>query len=535
MNRRIHYILWSFFIIFILIVSYASRFWICNDTIGSLDSAKAFKNIDFANAVNAYWGIGYAFLLSFLPLNGLQSWLNIHLLIALILLLSLLCIYKLLISINIDKVIATSLCLIWGLANFTTGSAFYLTADVLLCLLGSIYLLAVRRYNNNGSSSSAVILGSIHGIAWWTKNIALVGLLIFPIYIIFTGIYQGFKEGISKKKLIGVISFVISYSLPFVLLISLWGAGCLIKYNRFTMGDTGSYALGYYQKDLRVLHKSIETSRHSLPRWGTYWWSDISSSLSGWNFHANLDVKARLERANENLQGYLQNPFKPGTILILIIILGALNTISRGLKTNWQLNYLEVLPLVSIFVISLYLATCFEQRYFPFAALFSLPGCATFIQGIVDKKNKNTMAMYCLLFVIFSGEIILTAYTAFYLSPGSEHFQIAEKIKADTGIKTKGPIGAFIPPFNWFHHGMIAFLLDTKAAEITPVTGESQKFVATFQPQVVLLVLPTAIDYNNKIVVNSHNYTLLGLWTWRKGGRQRQFVVYKPSIPSADQ
>lgn len=535
MNRRLPYILWFLFIVLIIIVSYVSRFWITNDIIGSLDSAKAFKNLDFANAVNAYWGIGYALLLSFLPLNGLQSWLNIHLLMALILLLAALCIYKTLISINIDKLIATCLCLVWGLSNFTTGSAFYVTADVLLCLLGSIYLLGVRRYNNNRTSSSAVILGSIHGIAWWTKNIALVGLLIFPIYIVFTRTYQGFKDGFSTNKLMTLISFIMAYSLPFVVLVSLWGAGCFLKYNRFTFGTSGPYSLGLYQEDLHLLHESIERARYSLPPWGTYWWSDISSSLSGWDFRVNVDLTVRLERAKQNLQNYLKNPFTPGTIPLLIIVLGIFNTIYIGLKTNWQLNYIDVLPLVSIVVIALYLVTYFHDRYFPFAALFSLPGCAAFIQIIVAKRHKYTPVIYCLLFIILTAEVLLTGYTAFYLSPGSEHFQIADKIKADTEIEPKGPLGAFIPPGNWFHHGMIAFLLNTKAAEIKAVAGEKQKFVATFQPQVVLLVLPPAQAYAQNIEVNSRNFTLLGLWTWRKGSRQKQFVVYKPTRPSVDQ
>ena len=170
--------------------------------------------------------------------------------------------------------------IIWGAANFTTGSALFMTADVPLSFFSSIYMWWAVKYYFKGQMQrplSAGFLGFLHGIAYVTKMVALIALSIVPFLVSLTFICKCETSGsYIKYNLTKPLRFLFYYFLALLIIICLFSYGCFLKYQRFTIGDTGTYNYGLYIAKSNNLLLTQAAGRRSLPKWGTYWWSDIS-------------------------------------------------------------------------------------------------------------------------------------------------------------------------------------------------------------------------------------------------------------------
>ncbi|MDH3689894.1 MAG: hypothetical protein OEU36_10490, partial [Gammaproteobacteria bacterium] len=133
-------ILWLPFTVF---VTYQCRYWVNSDTIGSLDAARAIRELDLTFAVNGYFGSGFAVLLSALPDSNLQSFFAHHLLSTAVILLTQYTIYQTLRLLRIRTLISGLLATVWAAGMFATGPGIYLTADIILCFLSALYVYFV--------------------------------------------------------------------------------------------------------------------------------------------------------------------------------------------------------------------------------------------------------------------------------------------------------------------------------------------------------------------------------------------------------
>jgi hypothetical protein len=525
-------VLWAFWIIFVIWVSYKIRFWINNDTIGSLDSARYIKSFQLIHAINGYWGIGYAALLSLLPLRDINSWIQVHLLVAALILISQILIYRSLLYFNVSQGISTAFCIIWGAINYSTGGAIFITADTTLCLFASLYLfifVRAEKTNTIYEPSSNLLLGSVHGIAWLTKTVALPGLALFPVLLSLRIIID--SNGL-KSKLLKLIKFMLLYSLPLLIIFLFWGIGTYKKYGRFTFGFSSAHAYALCVDKSEKLLKAREKASHRLPLYGTYWWSDIGLSLTNWDFRTHFNLKKQLRRFPENIKEFISSDAKLIGFAIIILFLFSLYACFRLRyhKIKWY-SILLLITAVGYSIIIIYSAVLLDPRYLSFATIYLLPICAVYSDIIF--RNGNQLEKYCvsviILLALLHGIGTMT-YIALYRSPNDSDFYIAKKIKEMyKSPKLYGPIGAFLNTrFQIHHHAVIANILKCQTAEITPIKSNLSVFSASFSPKTVLFVLNPSTRTPSQITVNSKRYEKLYSRIWEKGKEKTEIIIYKP-------
>lgn len=527
-------VLW---IILNLIVCYQCRYWINNDTIGSLDSARHLRAFNLLGAVNASWGVGFAFFLAFLPLGEItSSWLLVHLLAMFLLLLSQFFIYRSLRRLGIPALIATALSIIWGSSNYATGSMFFMTADIALCLLGSVYLfLAVRtRLTDQPINFCKVfLLGTLHGLAGITKTIAFPGLLLFPLSVIIVTILTDSKRDFTLRLVLRRGGrFAVSYFAPLVLLISAWGIACWLKYGRFTLGESTAYTHAMFVQQSQQIQVAKEIARHRLPGWGTYWWSDFGLSMQqvqSYGIHFNFSDQ--IDQVIHNLLSVLpggQN-FRMGAPLLAVFVLVFVSWFLRRLYFDSFPALIWILSLTSFLTLFLYLNSLFYARYYPFAVLFSIPLCGFVLSWLWSRFEKvPRMLLVLFLSIAVAHGVASMIYGAIFHAPTGQHFEVAEVVREEC----TGPLGAYFDSERRspYHHGFIAYLADKRTAEILPTENDDSKYEASFMPGCLLLVTSPRSVTSQSISVGSRHFAEAGFWIWRDGilGRSDKMLLYLP-------
>jgi hypothetical protein len=507
---------------FLTWVSYQHRFYINNDTIGSLDSAKYLRRLEIGQAINASWGIGFALLLSFTP-NITNSWFEIHLLMMGLVIGCQFLVYRSLLHLGIKKPIAGMLSVIYGASTYGTRSALFLTADIPLCFIASIYLYVVSKSKvplRIPGRIDSVLLGFLHAIAGLTKTIALLSLMPLPFLTIL-------RLWCEKDKIKRIAYFSLAYFGSFLLVLSIWSYFCSIKYRRVTFGDAPAYNYALFVLSSPQLLKAEEKARHALPVWGTYWWSDFALSLVDWDHAIHLDVSAQLKRILYNVIDFTGHPdFLLSLVSLLLIALGVVGSfLANGERKSLFMPSSSTM-LISLFALSMYLCTLFLARYLPFVTLFCIPSCADMIQRqirICPKVCKKLIVVLACLAVLHGA--VIAFLSSIYIAPGGEHFAIVQAIRASG--KPVGPIGAFLAEgTRLYHHGVIAHLLGVKAAEIRS-QGDVSKYMSEFVPMIVLLAFPGNRAVPSVVTVNSQEFELIGVWVYGKvKTRQETLAIY---------
>jgi hypothetical protein len=526
-------LLWGLWLVLVIWVCYHTKFWINNDTIGSLDVARSLRQMDWRHAVNLHWGMVYAALLAVLPLKGATSWLQIHCLNGILLVGSQLCLYLSLRRLGVRHSISTLLCLAWGAANFASGGAVYITSDVTLGFMGSLYLYALVRAGTLERISSwrwALLLGLLHGLAWMTKNIALVGLAAVPLMVSAKlGLDSG-RKLFRKERFSRILTFLVAYAVPILFLAVVWGAGIKGKYSRFSWGDSGAYNYAYFVRQAPELNRAIEAARLRLPPYGTFWWSDISLSLAGWDHQIHFNLPDQIKTVIHNLKNYFSGrEILQGAGLLGLLCLGWAGLAAPALRKTGDYFLISVLSAVSGFILLMYLSVFLSSKYLPFPVLFLLPAGGRWAENIfqTQKRPRQILISILLAACILHG-IAAAVYASLRLAPQGEHFAVAGFIHDHRGSeKDPGPVGAYLyPQANLYHHGVIAHLLDAKTAELTRINDNF--FSALFMPKIVLLVLPAEGAVPVAITVNGKQFVLAQSWVWGKLEKREKLVLYNP-------
>lgn len=534
-EKYVYTLVWTSWILILILLSYQARFWINNDTFGSLDSARFFKHFEILKAINAYWGIGYGLLLSFLPLNKTESWLQIHLLISLLLLCTQIFIYKSLLYLDIRKSTATFLSLLWGIINFATGGAFFVTSDVPLCFWGGFYLFwAVKSGVSKKITQpgNAFFLGTLHAVAWLTKTIALPGLMLFPILIFLKEIYEKKSNVTSfKSKFLPSVRFLSFYILPLLIFISCWSIGTTLKYKRISLGDSGAYNYA------RLIEKSIpfeearEKAKHYLPPYGTFWWSDISLSMTDWDHKIHTNFSNQLRWVPQNFKLFASRTFSEGGFCIIVILFISFIGLKYAYANKDICSLLIIITLVGYWITVIYASVLLLARYLPFSIIFMMPAVGVAVDQLAISGNRlfKRLVFLILLMGAAYGVAVMT-YAALFMAPGGEHFTILKYLqKKNPALETLGPIGAYLGEPSYLHHqGVLAYLLKVQAAEMRPMDKGLSNYAATFTPKTVLLALPRSDKAPMKVVVNDRVYNKMFSINWGKAYKMTQLIIYQP-------
>lgn len=534
MSRRLSAVLWGLWLVLVIWVGWQTRFWINNDTIGSLDVARSLRQMDWGRAVNLHWGMVYAALLALLPLGGAASWLQIHLLNGLLLVVSQALLYLSLARLGVRRVLATLLTLAWGAANFAGGGAIYITSDVTLGFVGSLYLYALVRAGTLGRISSwrwAALLGLLHGLAWLTKNIALVGLAPVPLMVSVKLLLGGAGQRVSEKQgRYRTLGFLAAYSLPLLCLAVVWGAGIKGKYGRLSWGDSGAYNYALFVRQAPELTRAVEAARLRLSPYGTFWWSDISLSLVGWDHQTQVNLPVQIKAAALNLKNFFSSrEMSQGAGLLGLLALGCWGLAAPATRKSDDAFLLLLLSAVSGFILLMYVSVFLSAKYLPLPVLFLLPAAGRGAEDAFQTRPRPTQVLISLLLAVcLLHGMAAAVYASLRLAPEGEHFALAGFIQDRGGPKKiSGPVGAYLhPQANLYHHGVIAYLLGVQTAELSRIRDNS--FSALFMPQIVLLVLPVEGAVPVFVTVNGKEFVPAQSWIWGRLHKQEQLVLYSP-------
>jgi hypothetical protein len=523
---------WALWPIFLLWVSYETRFWINNDTIGSLDCARQLRTLALERAVNPYWGFGFAFLLSLLPLEGAGSWLQIHLLTGLLVIGGQVFLYLALTRLRIRSSLAGALSLAWGASNYASGGALFLTSDPLLGFLGSIYLfLFIKSAPEIFAPKKAWPLGLVHALAALTKTAAFFTLFFLPLVLSVQELLRGGPGSSLKNRAVRLATFNLFYLLPIFIIFSLWGAAVTAKYERFALWEAGIYNYARYVRGSENLALAEDLARHQVPRDGTYWWSDIAGSLSGWDHRAYFDRRDQVACLKRNLTYIWFGPgLACGAALLALLLVSWLGSplLAKQGEGSREIALITASAALGIFLT--YSLVHLLPRFLPFAAIFALPGCGLLLERVFRGRQKfgKILSVTFLSLAILHG-VGAMAYASLMLAPGGEHFALAREISArKIPGKAPGPLGAFLASDGFmYHHAVLAYLLRLRTGEIRPASPDGCRYTATFRPHLVLLVFPAGDPAPVKIEVDARTFERVSSCIWGKRDRRTLLAVYQ--------
>ncbi len=525
------FFIWALWVSFIVATSIRFRFWINSDTVGSIDSARALQALDIPNFINAYWGIGLAAFLSFLPLERPSSWLAVHLVVGALLLVSQVFLYAVTRSTGLNRGQATGVAMAWGLSCYATGSAVFVTADLALCFFAAAYLLLAFRTawdKDRIPKRSALGLGLLHGFAGLTKTIAFPSLLIFPAVSFLLDTISMFRRGPSGPGFRVLFRkwglFLLCYASVFLFLLIPWGMLTEGKYGRFTLGDSASYNHSKYIRGDEEILSSERDARFSLPSWGSYWWSDLALTVERSDRNIEFDLGVQVKRIGHNIRQFVSGGRQlrdgwPSLVVIAVVI---------PMIVIWWRDRERSVPialgLAGIATIFAYLGSVFLCRYFPYATLLAIPMATLLLGPAASRLTRKLATAFLWLWILHGSGATLAA---FWIAPGPEHFEAAQLIATESN----GPIAVICETgISYSHYGGVALVAGKPAAEAYRVAPGA--FQAEFEPGVVLWLSPSPL-VPEELLLNGTEFFNRRVWRQESGSQPtRWFAVYLPRAPT---
>lgn len=531
-RRRLLWLVWALWAVWLLWATTAARYWINNDTIGALDSARLWRRGAWPDALNAYWGNGYSLLLSLLPLHDLTSFWFVHGLAAACVLAAQAALVAALRRSGVEPGRATGLALVWGASGFATGGALFVTADPALWLLSALALWLWTRPPTPVAPARAAALGALHALAGLTKSVALPGWLPLPLLLLARGNGRGDGRGPYAR-----IASGLAYAAPVVALAGLWAWGSQARYGRLALLDTGAYNYINYVVPDDAFAQAVWRARHNLPLWGTYWWSDVSTALIDWNGRGVPDEplpwREAAARQAAALQRNLAKWVAPRDLatggVSLALWVGAMAAgmggVGRGARVRGLLWVAGALT-------ALHLLSNWTARFWPLVTIWGLPVVGLWLQT----QRRGAAAL--LLVIGLGWGLAATGYALWRHAPNAAQFAIAEALRT---ADAPGPLGGYRASAEMMdHHAVVGWLTERPTAELLPLTAERTLFAATFRPGAVLLALgpeedaPSALRVRmlalregEPTVVDEYEFAAAAVALWRSDASVR-LALYLP-------
>jgi hypothetical protein len=277
------------------------------------------------------------------------------------------------------------------------------------------------------------------------------------------------------------------------------------------------------------LYRAMAEAQLRLPPYGTLWWSDISLSLNGWDRQRRFKLTDQIRTVVHNLKHLVSSQeITRGAAILCLIFLGLSGLTAPALRKADDYFLIVLLSSVSGLVLLMYVSVLWSSKYLPFPAMFLLPAAGLWAENIFQENNRRLKGF---LLIILAGCLLhgigAMIYASLRQAPQGEHFAVAKFIKDRRGPhEDPGPLGAFLyPQANLFHHGVIAYLLETKTAELSQIGDD---FSSSFIPKIVLLVLASDDAVPISLEVNGKPFSMANSWVWGKLFKKDKLILYYP-------
>lgn len=365
------------------------------DGISYLEIAANYKNLQFKEALNAYWSPVFSWvLIPFMSTFGAIAGAKILQFIISIAWIYTTYLFAAQITTKAKAIAVTALVFLFSQVTETWK---LITPDLLLANYLNIFLFLFLKQFRNHKIKNPFLMGLYLGLGTLIKAFFLPFAVLFVILLVLVH-----KDHFSIKKL----TFLF---LGLGLIPVIWGLILSTKYDRFVFNTSGSVA---YQT--HVLGKGFVFLRTPFKAalGGTSFWYD-PSDFSKITFDITKQIKAVQSNLIEVSRFFLIN-FHIGILLFLFFLFKAMKNSTHKILLTFF--FLWILIYSSIFV---------ENRYL-------WPIIPIFLLGMVTMMNKKILALY---FVI-SAFLFFKAYIREFPPDiySINHFKLAERIKTPCTI-----------------------------------------------------------------------------------------------------
>lgn len=434
----VYFVLW-FFIAHFLIHG------INPDSVSYISIAKKYFGGHFFEAVNAYWGPLFSWLLvpSFLLKIEPHIFARILFVIVSILLFNI--VDKFLTKLKLNEQVRNLA--VYSLIIPAVFFSFYrLTPDYLLLLFTLIYVYVISQETYFENQKLIFISSLLGACLYFTKSYGLVYFFVMQTLVLVFKFFEDRK--ISVKNL---NNYLLSIMI-FVLIISPWVLILSYKYSGFTLSTSGAINIRFINPELNFRHPSIESGFVAPPdKYATSAWDDPDIKYyPDWSPFSSFD----------NFKHFALNTVK--NILKLLAFILAFSPLVIPflflLKRRDLSNHLLSKILIAGLIYGLGYTTIYvENRYiWPSFILLSLVGFAI-MQNYYSKFFSNKIRWF-----IYSS-LVIVSFIPFFIQGFTQQLPNTVSHKQAKLIKSKyGIVGNFASTDHWGHSLFLTYFLDSK-------------------------------------------------------------------------
>ncbi|MCS7052450.1 MAG: hypothetical protein NZM09_01810 [Ignavibacterium sp.] len=387
------------------------------DSISYISISKKYYNGNFFEAINAYWGPLFSWLLLPSFLLKIEQHIFARLITIFLSIILFVLINKFLIRLNVNEKIR-----VLGIYFFILPAIYFsfyrLTPDYLLLIITLIYVYLTTE-EKFWDSKSLVFLSSFLGaLMFLTKSYGLMFFLSYQTILIFIE-YLLYKK-ISK---IVLVRYIVSIIL-FLILIAPWIYLLSEKYGSFTISSSGTINLRIVNPELNFKHPSID-SGFAIPsdKFSVSAWDDPNiNSYPNWNPFSNIqDLKYFVFNTLKNVLKFL---------LFFIVFSPPLALFAFLIKVKDLKNIILLKILIAAIIFALgYTPIYIENRYiWPTFILLSLIGFYSLSSAQIKIFTSKTYSVLINLIIIISFSPFMI-YGLKQQAPNNDFYFQAKNIK----------------------------------------------------------------------------------------------------------
>lgn len=446
MNYNKHLFIASFLYFVLWII--ASNFLIHGinpDSISYISISKKYFDGNFSEAINAYWGPLFSWILLPSYIIKVEPHILARILFGVFSIILFILIDKFLIKFQLNEKIRSL-----GIYFFVLPAIFFsfyrLTPDYLLLILtlSYVYTTLEKKYWNK---KSLVLISAVLGaLMFLTKSYGLMFFLAFQSILILI-------EFISNKKISKiVISNYLLSVVTILILISPWIYLLSNKYGSFTISSSGSVNIRIVNPELNFRHPSIESGFVApSDKFSTSAWDDPNiKAYPEWNPFSNL----------ESSKYFFINTVKNILKLFLFILAFAplLSSLIFFIKIKDFQNSVLLKIIFAGLIYGLGYTTIYvENRYiWPSLILFSFVGLIVLNSNYNQFFKNKTRLVLISLFIIFS-------FVPFFIYGIKQQLPTTYAYHQANSIKNNFKVSGNFASTNYWDHGLaLSYFLNSK-------------------------------------------------------------------------
>lgn len=396
------------------------------DGISYIHIAQYYVNGLFSSAINGYWSPMYSWLLIpfFMLWQGkLEILYSLKLLGLLIGCFTFLGVFLLAdkLNLNIKLKTAAMIILIPNILYF----AFYKTTPDLLVLTILIFYLNImlnEKYLKN--LRMGLLAGFLGAMAFLSKSYVFFFFIVHFI-IVNTDYWLNFKKNrriITKNCILGLIIFLC--------ISGIWVAIISDKYNKFTIGTSGTYNHDVFGPENQGHPNYFQGLMKPYDEYALSIWDDPSyTKVEGWSpFSSPKNFYYQLQIASNNILETLKI-FESFSVLSILIIVMAIFLIFKSSNKSYK-NKLRLIVL-TIFIYSAgYCIIFVETRYLWFIDILLILLGLFVVKILTEENSVNKTFSIIFIFLLSCSFMLYPIFNLYDISgDGKDIYKIAENLK----------------------------------------------------------------------------------------------------------